>query len=47
MGLPMYQEKIYSRPYVSEIVVFENEQAHILGTQQDLEKFKEFVSRTD
>lgn len=46
-GLPVYQEKIYSSPYLKEIVVFENEQAYILGTQQDLEKFKEFVHKNE
>lgn len=42
-GLPTYQEKIYSDPYLKEIVVFENEQAHILGSQNDRENFKKFV----
>ena len=45
MGLPIYQEKIYSSPYLKEIVVFENEQAYILGTQKDVEGFKNFVSK--
>ncbi len=43
-GLPAYQDKIYSNPYLKEAVVFENEQAHILGTQQDIENFKKFVA---
>ena len=47
IGLPMYQEKIYSNPFLKEIVVFENEQAYILGSEQDVENFKEFVSKTE
>lgn len=43
MGLPAYQEKIYSNPFLKEIIVFENEQAYILGTQKDLDNFKKFV----
>ncbi len=43
LGLPTYQEKVYSDPYLKEIVVFENEQAYILGNQNDIENFKKFI----
>ncbi len=32
---------------IDEIVVFEPEQIHILGSKDDIEKFKEFVSKKD
>ncbi len=44
LGLPAYQAEIYSNPELKEIVVFNDNQTHILGSQKDIDRFKEFVS---
>lgn len=46
-GFPVYQKGIATNPEIEEIVVPETEQSHILGSSQDIKKFKEFTSRYD
>lgn len=43
LGFPAYQKAIYKKPEIREIVVEDTNQAHILGSRKDMEKFKEFV----
>ncbi len=42
-GLPLYQDGIYKKPEIHEILVGNPTQTHILGSQVDVDKFKEFV----
>jgi hypothetical protein len=45
VGFPTYQKTIYVKPEIREVVVEYPEQIHILGSQSDIEKFKEFVKK--
>lgn len=42
-GFPVYQADIGTRPEIEEIVVPNAEQSFILGTSQDIHRFKKFV----
>ena len=42
-GFPVYQKNIRTHPQIREAIVPETNQTHILGSQGDIEKFKEFV----
>lgn len=43
-GFPVYQEKIFAMPYWTQMAVNSNKQIHPLGSKQDIQGFKNFVS---